>query len=194
MNSSKIFFIPEPPVSPKTGGEIYNKKVFEYLSNKYNIVGFSIENNKYINNNLCNALLNFIFAGYRNILYTIKFKNVKDNIIIEDGYYSFDLLLLNWLHSSHESTIIPIVHHLYYPLYKGKMSYVFKMIESIFLINSDFVITNSEWTKRDILVLNKRARIVVVNPGPNIAPIKKIYKKYDGNKITLLSVGSLTRR
>ena len=182
----------QPPI---TGGEIYNYKLYKYLKSKFSGVDvISLYDTPYR------------FRGgfiLRNLWFLKILTRNEKEIIIEDFVRSSDLFIFNLIVRVIRSflkkkiKIISLVHLIYTPLVEHKLKRKLKFImESIFVNESDLIIVNSEFTKREIEKLLKAKReILVAHPGLSVVLYKNKRKRIHKNQnIDLLFVGSVTSR
>jgi len=197
-----------PRKNPVTGGEIYNLKLLQFLGKK---VGDTKSVEIGIFRTKAQKNYEMLFFGLtsiiRNFLYIYKIlkkKNDHKMVILEDTYYSTDLFLFNFLvrRIKKNISIVPIVHHLYYVFAENKFFLtLIKIIEAIFLNESDWIIANSEATEKSIgRLIKKSKKFLVAYPG--LDKRKTVGRRADNScnyaessrRLNLLAVGSLTRR
>jgi hypothetical protein len=98
-NKIRMVFIPTPRDEPVTGGEIYNKMLFDFLEKRFYDAD-SIDINIFRGAaKKWNELFFFTIGSlFRNFIYVIRLlkKTDKKIIIMEDIYYSTDLFLFNF--------------------------------------------------------------------------------------------------
>ena len=207
--SLKVIFIPTPMKNPVTGGEIYNLKLSQFLRKKFGdtesieIGIFRMKAKK--NYEMLSFALTSIIRNFFYIYEILKKKNNQKTVILEDIYYSTDLFLFNFLirRIKKNVSIVPLVHHLYYVFAENNfLLTLFRTIEAIFLNESDWIIANSEATKKSIRkLLKKTKKFLVAYPGLDK---KKMVGRKTSNRcndsdsssrrLNLLAVGSLTER
>jgi len=196
----KIVMIPEPFSSPVTGGEIYNSKLYEYLSNNYqDVTTLSFHLLRFEAKTFFKRILFGLGALIRNMMFFWRILRFSGKtVLIEDIYWSTDLFICNYLvHKFKKNVKISvIVHHLYYLISSKMEKRLMKIVEATFLNQADLVIVNSEHTKMEVLkiICNKNKEIVTAYPGVDKGKINK--NKYFNNKhiIDILFVGSITPR
>lgn len=200
MAETKILFIPRISENPVTGGEIYNKKLVNFLNEKYDVRNFSYEFMRFQAKSLHKILLFSAFSVIRNILYFFKIVlfTRKPVIVFEDIYYSTDLFLFNYLVSSlrlKSIVTIPITHLFYYSTKKASFQKeIFYKIEKILIDNSTFILCNSNYSEAIVKSMDfeNSKKIIFAPPGVDIKE-KRIYREI-GEHVNLLYMGSLVER
>jgi len=185
---------------PITGGEIYNRKLHDYLGSRYTKVKnitWQIKPH--------HTKLQFFLNSMEQNLSLLKLLGQLEGrtIIIEDISSSSDLFLFNliikyakWLLDK-KIRVIPIVHHVYAPLLEGGLKRSLKLQEErIFLNSADGIIVNSEFTKNSIeSLIHNSIDMVVAYPGLNVSSIARITEIVkDKENLHLLFVGYITPR
>jgi len=202
----KVVLIPTPRKNPVTGGEIYNQKLLKFLRKKFRdteSVEIDIFRMKARKN--YEMLLFGLTSIMRNFFYfykILKKKNSQKTVILEDIYYSTDLFMFNFFirRIKKNLCLVPIVHHLYPFFVENRfLLTLYKTIEAIFLNESDWIITNSKATEKDVRELLKETRtFLIAYPGVGREKIaSRKLGSYDSKKsgtINLLAVGSVTER
>ena len=189
----KIIFVVSHFYPPVTGGEIYNYRLYKYLKNFYPIQIIKFDDFPYK------------FSGgfiLRNFWILRKIIGKNDIVIIEDAVMSSNLFIFNLIIKllkkikDKKIKVVPLVHHLYYPLETKTINKFTKYwMERILLSTSDAIIVNSEFTRDEVrrIVPNNGKRILVAYPGLNL-DIANEKKWKDSKTINLLFVGSVTKR
>jgi glycosyltransferase involved in cell wall biosynthesis len=186
--------------SPITGGEIYNRRLYDYLRSSYS----EVENITW-QTKPHNTKLQFFLNSVKQNLSLLKLLSRLEGrtIIIEDISTSSDLFLFNLMTRlsrpllDKEVRVIPIVTHLYAPLAKGQLSKWLKLYEErIFLNSADGIIVISEFTKRSVEILMCHSTdMVVAYPGLNVSSTRKADESVkDNENLHLLFVGYITSR
>jgi glycosyltransferase involved in cell wall biosynthesis len=185
---------------PVTGGEIYNRKLYDYLRSRYS----KVENITWQTKPHNTRLQFFLNSLKQNMsLWKLLWQLEGRTIIIEDISTSSDLFLFNLMTRltrqllGKEVRVIPIVHHVYAPLAKGRLNTGLKLYEErIFLNCADGIIVNSEFTKRSLeSLLYHSTDIVVAYPGLNVSSTGKACECVrDKENLHLLFVGYITTR
>ncbi|MDD1752083.1 MAG: glycosyltransferase family 4 protein [Methanotrichaceae archaeon] len=200
MIECKILILMPLLKNPITGGEIYNRKLFEFLKSRYaNVENISWNTRPHSSN------LQFLLNSFLQNLSFLKIlrKVHEKTIIIEDISSSEDLFLFNfaakrliWIWGK-EVRIVPIVHHVYASLMKGKLRQNFRvLVEKVFLNSSDAIIANSEFTRISVEAISgDRKGIVVAYPGLNTSSGgKSRFSKIEKADMHLLFVGQICPR
>jgi glycosyltransferase involved in cell wall biosynthesis len=200
MINCKILMLLPICESPVTGGEIYNRKLYDYLRSKY----VTVENITW-QTKPHNTKLQFFLNSLKQNLSSLKLlKRLEGRtIILEDISTSSDLFLFNFLTIftrrllGKEVRVIPIVTHLYAPLAKGGLNKWLKLYEErIFLNCADGIIVISEFTKSSVEILMCHSTdMVVAYPGLNVSSIRLSGEcAKDKENLHLLFVGYITSR
>jgi glycosyltransferase involved in cell wall biosynthesis len=200
MIDCKILMLVPICESPVTGGEIYNRRLYDYLRSRY----LKMENITWQTKSH-NTKLQFFLNSLKQNLSLLKLLTRLEGrtIIIEDISTSSDLFLFNLItkHTRQllgkEVRVIPIVHHVYAPLAKGRLNMGLKLYEErIFLNGADGIIVNSEFTKRSVeSLICPSTDIVVAYPGLNVSSTRKAGEDVkDKENLHLLFVGYITSR
>jgi glycosyltransferase involved in cell wall biosynthesis len=200
MIDCKILMLVPICESPVTGGEIYNRRLYDYLRSRY----LKVENITWQTKSH-NTKLQFFLNSLKQNLSLLKLLTRLEGrtIIIEDISTSSDLFLFNLItkHTRQllgkEVRVIPIVHHVYAPLAKGRLNMGLKLYEErIFLNGADGIIVNSEFTKRSVeSLICPSTDIVVAYPGLNVSSTRKAGEDVkDKENLHLLFVGYITSR
>ena len=199
----RIVFIPTSLRNPTTGGEIYNRRLLTFLRETFkNVESIKIGTFQTSAKKYHEMAFFSLTSLVRNFLFLFKIVNKKYNqrvFLFEDLYYSMDLFLLNFIikRIKKNVSIIPLVHHLHYPLgRKNHIVTLVRIIEGTFLNESDLIIVNSEATKRDVQRLLRRPKeILIAYPGLNKKNMSKHISRYPRSEgLNLLAVGALTER
>jgi glycosyltransferase involved in cell wall biosynthesis len=184
---------------PITGGEIYNRKLYEYLGSSYKVKNITWQTKPH------HTKLQFFLNSIEQNLSLLRlFRRPESRmIIIEDISSSSDLFLFNlitkhvkWLLGK-EIRVITIVHHVYAPLAEVGLKRSLKLQEErIFLNSADGIIVNSEFTKNSVeSLLHHPIDMVVCYPGLNVSSTAKITESVkDKENLHLLFVGYITHR
>lgn len=200
MIDCKIMILMPICENPITGGEIYNRRLYDYLRSRY----AKVENITW-QTKPHNSKLQFFLNSVEQNLSLLKLLRQLEGrtIIIEDISTSSDLFLFNlitknvrWLLGK-EVRVMPIVHHVYAPLKKGKLDKSLKFHEErIFLNSADGIIVSSEFTKRTVeSLINHPMEIVLAYPGLNVSSTRKTdVDVKDRENLHLLFVGYITPR
>jgi glycosyltransferase involved in cell wall biosynthesis len=186
--------------SPVTGGEIYNRRLYEYLRSRYS----KVENITWQTKPHNTKLQFFLNSLKQNLsLWKLLLQLDGRTIILEDISTSSDLFLFNLMTRltrqllGKEVRVIPIVHHIYAPLAKGRLNTGLKLYEErIFLNCADGIIVNSEFTKRSLeSLMCHSTNMVVAYPGLNVSSTRKARELVrDRENLHLLFVGYITSR
>lgn len=200
MIDCKILMLVPICESPVTGGEIYNRRLYDYLRSRY----FKVENITWQTKSHNTKLQFFLNSLKQNLSLLKLLKRLEGRtIIIEDISTSSDLFLFNLItkHTRQllgkEVRVIPIVHHVYAPLAKGRLNMGLKLYEErIFLNGADGIIVNSEFTKRSVeSLICPSTDMVVAYPGLNVSSTRKAGENVkDKENLHLLFVGYITSR
>jgi glycosyltransferase involved in cell wall biosynthesis len=200
MINCKILMMMPICQSPVTGGEIYNRKLYDYLRSRYS----TVENITW-QTKPHNTRLQFFLNSLKQNLSLLKLLSRLEGrtIIIEDISTSSDLFLFNLMirltrpFLGKQVRVIPIVTHLYAPLAKGRLNTGLKLYEErIFLNCADGIIVISEFTKRSVENLMCHSiDMVVAYPGLNVSSTGKAGECVrDKENLHLLFVGYITTR
>ena len=199
----RIIILPKPLSEPITGGEIYNKRLFEFLNQRYASVYGLRERAK--NSRTQTPLQYLVFAlscFMVNIKYVLQFtKLVRDNqktILIEDLYNIADFFIFNAFVrlSPKHVQIVPLIHHLMFPQYHGLVSKFTYILEKQAVANSNLIIVTSEETKMEVSCLhNAKKNIIVATPGLDFpANEDTAINGLEKSHVDIVSVGTITRR
>ncbi len=162
----KVYFI-AGAFPPKTGGEFYNYKIYDYLDK----AGLEKE---YIDLHHQRGILRLSWIPViGNILTCIILAIILhkcNGILVEDHYFSRYLIVLNIIQRYFKKgKIIIVVHH--FDNYESDSPFsirksIIKLKEKIPLIFADTIITVSEYTKREIISLGiNPVSVLVLPPG-----------------------------
>ncbi|MBN1236235.1 MAG: glycosyltransferase family 4 protein [Methanotrichaceae archaeon] len=174
--------------------------MYDYLRSRYiNVVNITWQTKPH------NTKLQFFLNSVEQNLSLLKLLRQLEGrtIIIEDISSSSDLFLFNLIAKyakrilGKEIRIMPIVHHVYAPLKKGKLEKRLKFNEErIFLNSADGIIVSSEFTKSSVeSLINHPMDIVLAYPGLNVSSTRKTYENVkDRENLHLLFVGYITPR
>ncbi len=162
----KVIFISGSD-SPKTGGELYNYKVSQYLE-KHNVEQQFIGLHKYRHLIRLGRIPFFGDLLVSFILAVLLYK--YDGIFVEDHYFSRYLFLTNILQRAiRKSPIITVVHLFYQYESHDKLllrRWINGWIEQFLLLFTSVIVTSSEYSKREIQSLGiSSERIHVFYPG-----------------------------
>ncbi len=200
MINCKILMLLPICESPVTGGEIYNRKLYDYLRSRY----VTVENITW-QTKPHNTKLQFFLNSLKQNLSLLKLlKRLEGRtIILEDISTSSDLFLFNFI-TTHarrllgkDVRVIPIVHHVYAPLALSRFRKILKQYEErIFLNSADGIIVNSEFTKSSIeSLVRQNMDVVVAYPGLNVSSSNLAGQVVtDNDNLHLLFVGYITPR
>ncbi len=188
---------------PVTGGEIYNRKLYEYLGSRYT----RVKNITWQTKPHHTKLQFFLNSMEQNLSLLKLFRQIEGRaIIIEDISSSSDLFLFNLItkHARRllgkQISVIPIVHHVYAPMAEGGLKGSLKLREeSIFLNSANGIIVNSEFSRNSVeSLLRHPVDMVVAYPGLNVSSTAKISESVkdikDKENLHLLFVGYITPR
>jgi glycosyltransferase involved in cell wall biosynthesis len=173
---------PEPIVylisslPPKTGGEIYAYKLYQYLERRGRAQEY-LPIDKMIHEIRLRLLPYFrrlVYMGWLGDLLTslglaFRLKKLK-GVLVEDQYHSFLLLVTNVVHRwFRRGRIITLVHQIEHYASDAPPSWrnwLWKWRERLSLGRSDALVTVSEYTKREIASLGiPEDKIMILPPG-----------------------------
>ncbi len=205
MKQPNIIFIPTPSKHPLSGGQEYELRLFEFLKREFkNVEPIEIRLLRTRAKNDHEILMFGLGSLIRNLLYLLKItkKHTERTVILEDHYHSTDLFLFNFVirRIKKNVCVVPVVHHLYYSLRREVFQQtLLKALERVFLNESDWIITNSEATKKAVKgLLRKGKTFLVAYPGVSREKIADLETDFSGSKerriLNLLAVGSMTER
>ncbi len=200
MINCKILMMMPICQSPVTGGEIYNRRLYDYLRSRYS----TVENITW-QTKPHNTRLQFFLNSLKQNLSLLKllWRLEGRTIIIEDISTSSDLFLFNLMTLltrqllGKEVRVIPIVTHLYAPLAKGRLNKWLKLYEErIFLNCANGIIVISEFTRHSVENLMCHSMdMVVAYPGLNVSSSRMSGERAkDKENLHLLFVGYITTR
>jgi glycosyltransferase involved in cell wall biosynthesis len=200
MINCKILMLLPICESPITGGEIYNRRLYDYLRSRYS----KVENITWQTKPHNTKLQFFLNSLKQNLSLWKSLSRIEGRtIIIEDISTSSDLFLFNLMTMltrqilGKEVRVIPIVHHIYTPLAKGRLNKWLKLCEERILLNcADGIIVNSEFTKLSVeKLMCQSTDMVVAYPGLNVSSTRKAGECVrDKDNLHLLFVGYITSR
>lgn len=186
--------------SPITGGEIYHRRLYDYLRSRC----LQVENIAWQTKPHHTRREFFINSLRQNLSFLKLLSRIEGRtVILEDISTSSDLFLFNLMTMlirpllGKEVRVIPIVTHLYAPLAKGRLNRQLKQYEErIFLNCADGIIVISEFTKRTVEdLLCRSMKIAIAYPGLNVSSSKKAGECLkDTENLHLLFVGYITSR
>lgn len=167
---NKVYFI-TGAFPPKTGGEFYNYKLYDYLEK----TGLEQE---YIDLHQKRAILRFsgipVIGNIITYLILAVMLYRSNGILVEDHYFSRYLVVVNIIQRYFKrGKVIIIVHH--FDNYESDsplsiQKNVIKLKEKLILSFADIIITVSEYTKREVISLGiNPCSIFVLPPGGSIA-------------------------
>jgi glycosyltransferase involved in cell wall biosynthesis len=197
-NTQNVVMIVSHFSPPVTGGEIYNKKLFEYLKEKFtNTHLLTIYDCPVVRSELVRILPNI---WHLKIIFEHLIRGYEKTIIIENIDRCSDLLLLNVFSTilnkicKKKIHLIPLVHHPTSVIETNKFKKYLKFSHESFIYqNSKKIIVTSGFTAEKVEQWSKGEKdILVAYPGPNV-PYKES-KSEDKNNLNVLFVGSVTER
>ncbi|MBO3458289.1 glycosyltransferase family 4 protein [Aetokthonos hydrillicola Thurmond2011] len=178
---NKVFFL-IGAIPPQTGGEIYNYKLFQYLE----LSGYDVDCCS-LHKRLSVRLAKIPFIGNiltNTVLACLLYRDTE--ILVEDHFFTKNLLFNNIVHRFIKGKKIIILLHSLYGYDSGDTFLIRKWINGIKhkirLSLADTIITNSEYSKREIVSLGIDTSIVHLLP-PGIDRKKlRIVTPTDGQK------------
>jgi glycosyltransferase involved in cell wall biosynthesis len=176
----KVYFI-TGSFPPKTGGELYNYKLYDYLEK----AGIEQE---YIDLHQKRAILRLSWIPVIGSILTYLVLAIMlhrcNGLLVEDHYFSRSLVLVNIIHRYFKrGKIIIIVHH--FDNYESDTPLSLKQIfsrlrEKIVLGFATTIVTVSEYTKREIISLGINPCSVLVLPPGLERPKLDFLSNYQG--------------
>jgi glycosyltransferase involved in cell wall biosynthesis len=189
---NRVFFL-TGSVPPNTGGELYNYKLYEYLD-KSGLAPEYIDLHK-IRGIFKLSLIPIFGDLFVNIILAVIVSIRCQGILVEDHYFSYYLTLANAIqHFIKRSKIIIIVHH--FDHYDSNDSFYIRKFfrslkEKVSLYFADKIVTNSEYTKQEIVSLGlDNQAIFVCAPGLNKDKLEVVFNLVkEAEKPKIISVG-----
>lgn len=193
---NKVYFI-TGAFPPKTGGEFYNYKLYDYLEK----TGLEQE---YIDLHQKRAILRFSWIPVIGNIITYLILAVMlyrcNGILVEDHYFSRYLVVVNIIQRYFKrGKVIIIVHH--FDNYESDsplsiQKNIIKLKEKLILSFADIIITVSEYTKREVISLGiNPCSIFVLPPGLEREKLKTLSNaEGEINSQKILCVGHCTPR